>query len=352
MRVALSGEFWNRDGSSAWPGFDMDPLLSHPDLECFFIERTERIEPRHIADADALVLLHSYVDESSFVPGGRLALIARFGVGYDMVDVQACTAQGVALVNTPEGGRRPVAVAILTLMFALANRLPTKVRLARMGPPGYGSVKSEYISKGQFFGMGLAGKTLGSVGLGNIGSELFRLAKPLDMRFLAYDPYANPSKAEELAVQLVGLNTLARESDVLAVNCPLTPETHHMVNADLLAAMKPAAYLINTARGPIVDRAALTAALVNGCLAGAGLDHVESQPLDADDPLLAMDNVIVTPVGLAWTDHLSAGNGRGVAEAVLDLLEGRNPRNVVNPAVLDARAWRSRLSAIRERVRG
>ena len=199
--------------------------------------------------------------------------------------------------------------------------------------------------------MGLAGKTLGSIGLGNIGSELFRLAKPLDMRFLAHDPYASPLKAEELSVRLVDLATLAREADILAVNCPLTPETHHMVDADLLAVMKPGAYLINTARGPIVDKSALTAALVNGRLAGAGLDHVESQPLDAGDPLLAMDNVIVTPVGLAWTDHLSAGNGRGVTEAIVDLLEGRAPRNVVNHVVLDTREWRARLGALRERSR-
>ena len=193
----------------------------------------------------------------SFPKDGRLAVIARFGVGYDNVDLKACSDHNCALAITPDGVRRPVAVSVITFMLALTGKLLIKDKLTREGPKGW-------AKRNDHMGVGLVGKTLGQLGIGNIGAEVFRMAKPFDMKFIAHDPYANKKVAKELGIRLCQLEELFLESDVLSVSCPLTEETHHIVNAERLALMKPTAYLINTARGPVVDQAALTKVLEAG----------------------------------------------------------------------------------------
>ena len=192
-------------------------------------------------------------------------------------------------------------------------------------------------------GVGLVERTLGQLGIGNIGAEVFRLAKPFGMRFIAHDPYADPRLAQELGVRLVGLEELFREADVLSVSCPLNDETHHIVNAERLALMKPSAYLINTSRGPVVDEAALTEALQKWRIAGAGLDVFEQEPSPADNPLYGLDNVIVTPHALCWTDQCFAGIGAADVKAVLDVMHGRVPTGIVNREIVDRPAWRAKL---------
>ena len=219
---------------------------------------------------------------------GRLAVVARFGVGYDSVDVPACTAAGIALVITPDGVRRPVAVSILTFILALTQKLLIKDRLCRQGPDGWAK-RSDHM------GEGLVGKTLGQLGMGNIGAEVFRLAAPFGMRFLAHDPYQDPKVAAELGVELVGLEELFRRADYLSVSVPLSEATHHIVGDRLLRLMKPTAYVINTSRGPVVDQRALHRALTDGTIAGAGLDVFEVEPCPADEPILQLDNVVVAP---------------------------------------------------------
>jgi D-3-phosphoglycerate dehydrogenase len=194
-------------------------------------------------------------------------------------------------------------------------------------------------------GRGLVGRTLGQLGIGNIGAEVFRMAKPFDMKFIAHDPYANPKVARELGIRLVSLEELFLESDVLSISCPLSDETYHCVNAERLALMKRSAYLINTARGPIVDQTALTKALAEGRIAGAGLDVFEEEPSLADDPLYKLDNVILAPHSLCWTDQCFAGNGAADIKAVVDVMQGRVPTGVVNREVLDQAAWRAKLEA-------
>jgi phosphoglycerate dehydrogenase-like enzyme len=154
-----------------------------------------------------------------------------------------------------------------------------KDRLTREAAAGF-------AKRGDYMGLGLVGRTLGSIGIGNIGAELFRLIKPFEMRLIAHDPYADPKLVAELGVELVGLEDVFRRSDFVSVSCPLTPETCHLVNADRLALMKPTAYLINTSRGPIVDQKALTKALEERRVGGAGLDVLEKEPPDAEDPIL------------------------------------------------------------------
>jgi phosphoglycerate dehydrogenase-like enzyme len=198
-------------------------------------------------------------------------------------------------------------------------------------------------------GVGLVGRTLGSIGVGNIGAEMFRLAKPFDMKFIAHDPYADPKIAAELAIELVDLDEIFARSDIVTVNCPLTEETRHLVNAARLGLMKKTSYFINTARGPIVDQAALTKVLMERRIAGAGLDVFEEEPTNPDDSLLKLDNVILAPHALCWTDQCFAGNGAADVRAVLDIQHGRVPRGVVNREVLDQPRFRARLEDYRRR---
>ena len=257
-------------------------------------------------------------------------------------DVSACTQAGIALVITPDGVRRPVAVSIITLVLALTGKLFVKDRLTRAAAEGF-------AQRSAYMGVGLVGRTFGSLGIGNIGAETFRLLKPFDMRLIAHDPYADPQLAAELGVELVALEEVFRRADILSVSCPLTPETRHIVNAERIALMKPTAYLINTARGPIVDQAALTQALQERRIAGAGLDVLEKEPPDADDPILALDNVILAPHALCWTDQCFAGNGAADVRAVLDVMAGRVPRGVVNREVLSHPEWTRRLAELGRR---
>lgn len=336
FRVAIDGDFKKPDGTPAYPDFDTSPLTSHSGIEVVHVDLGAETPAQVAEEYDALILLGRRFGRGSAKPA-RLALVARFGVGYDTVDVLACTDAGIALSITPSGVRRPVAVAILTLLLALAGRLMQKDRLTRMGAAGYAQ-RSEYM------GVGLIGRTLASVGIGNIGAEMFRLARPLDMRFIAHDPYADPAVAAELGVQLVDLPTVFREGDFVTVNCPLMPQTRHLVNAERLALMKPSAFLINTARGPIVDQAALVAALQAGRIAGAGLDVQEQEPPDVNDPLLVLDNVILAPHSLCWTDQCFGGIGASAVRSVLDVMHGQVPEGLVNREVLQHPRWRARVT--------
>jgi phosphoglycerate dehydrogenase-like enzyme len=338
FRVALSGDFKKPDGSPTFPDFDIEPLKNAPGVEMAFLPASNPIDARDLAGFDALILLVPRFARESIPQDGRLSVVARFGVGYDNVDVDACTNAGIAVVITPDGVRRPVAVSIIALMLALTGKLLIKDRLTRAGPAGFNQ-------HAEHMGVGLVGLTLGSLGIGNIGAEMFRLAKPFDMKFIAHDPYADRSVATELGVELTSLEEVFRRSDILTVNCPLTPDTRHLVNAEHLRLMKSSAYLINTARGPIVDQKALTEVLTQRRIAGAGLDVFETEPPAENDSLLKLDNVILTPHALCWTDQCFAGNGAADVKAVIDVQHGRVPRGVVNRKVLDDPRFQARLKA-------
>lgn len=337
FRVALSGDFRKEDGTPTYPDFDIEPLRNAPGVEVVFLESESPLRAAQLEDIDALILLIHRFSKESIPKSGRLAVVARFGVGYDTVDVGACTEAGIGVVITPDGVRRPVAVSIITLMLALTGKLMIKDQLTREAAAGFAR-RSDHM------GVGLVGRTFGSLGIGNIGAEAYRMAKPFDMKFIAHDPFADKAVAAELGIELVGLEDLFRRADVLSVSCPLTPETRHIVNAERLAMMKPTAYLINTARGPIVDQKALTVALQEGRIAGAGLDVLEQEPPDPDDPILKLDNVILAPHALCWTDQCFAGNGAADVRAVLDIQHGREPRGLLNRDVLASDIWKKRLA--------
>jgi phosphoglycerate dehydrogenase-like enzyme len=301
------------------------------------------VQAERIADYDAVTLLGERVGEAALRGAPRLVGIARWGVGYDMIDLDACTAHDVCVFITPNGVRRPVATALLTLLLGLTMHLPAKDRLVRRG---------EWQRKTEFMGEMLTGKVLGSLGLGSIARDFFRLAAPLDMRHIAHDPYVSAASAAAAGVELVDKPALLRQADVLCVTCNLTSQTLHAIGAAELAQMKPSAYLINAARGPIVDEQALIDALRAGRLRGAGLDVFEQEPLPLDSPLIAMDNVILAPHALGWTDELLLGNSLSDAEGLVRLSRGEVPDAVVNRAVLGRPGFRRKLTALSERYRG
>jgi phosphoglycerate dehydrogenase-like enzyme len=343
FRVALSADFLKPDGSLVFADFDLTPLRADLRIEIGYVPAVDDIIPaRALEEYDALILFAYQMPRASLPASRRLSIVARFGVGYDSVDVESLADEGVATVITPSGVARPVAVAILALLLALANKVMAKDRLARRGAAGFSDPSAP-------IGTGLTGKRLGTIGLGNIGAEMVRIMQPLGLDFIAHDPNVTEAAARELGVRLVDLDTVFRECDIVTVNCPLTPATRGLVSEARLALMKPTAFLINTARGPIVDQRALTEALVQKRIAGAGLDVFNPEPPCADDRLLQLDNVVLAPHSLALTDELIARCGALNIEAVLDVMHGREPKAIVQRRVTTHPEWQHRLAANRAR---
>jgi phosphoglycerate dehydrogenase-like enzyme len=309
-------------------------------------ERFYRLEvtAEQIADVDGLIVLRPWVNRSALARGaGNLVVIGRSGAGYDKLDVDACTAHDVALFNVPMGLDHATASAALLFMLALAKRLPHQERIARA---------ARWDRQAEVMGSELEGRTLGIVGLGNSGRELVRLVAPFAMRILAYSPHAERARAEALGVRLTGLEDLLRESDFVSLHCRLTPETRLLIGAAHLALMKQSAYFINVARGEVVDQPALVEALRARRIAGAGLDVFEVEPLPRGDPLLELDNVIVTPHWIASTTDVWQVTGRTMAQGMLRAARGLVPAHVVNRDVLDRPGFQAKLARFAENAVG
>ena len=335
FRVGLTRDILDSRGEPAFGPAALQILDAAEHLEWEYLpELTREITADHAARYDAL-----YVNIPR-VPGTavsredrRLRVVARHGVGFDSVDVEAMTRAGIVVTNTPSSMPRPVATVALTFVLALAGKLMLKDRLTRTG---------RWNDRMDHMGSGLTGRALGVVGAGRIGKELLRMARVLDVALLAADPNVDAIELKYLGARKVDLDTLVAQADYVVVCCALDSTTRHLVGAAQFAAMKPTAYFINVARGPIVDEAALIGALRRGAIAGAALDVFEREPVEAGNPLLAMDNVIVTPHSLCWTDecfhHMAA---TGLA-SIVDALAGRRPPFIVNPEVLahpGVRTW-------------
>jgi phosphoglycerate dehydrogenase-like enzyme len=300
--------------------------------------------PQGLSQFDAIFSLGLRITRESLEGVDRLALVARWGVGYDMIDVPALTNAGIALAITPEAVKRPVAEAILTLIFALSKDLREQDRLVRAG---------QWRGNLRRLGVTLRGKVLGSLGCGNIACEMFRLAQSLGFsRLVAHDPYVEPKTAEALGVELVSMEELMSTSDYVTVNALLNESTRGLIGEPALRLMKPSAFLINTARGPIVDQPALTRALTENWIAGAGIDVFEKEPIAPEDPLLRLDNVILSPHGLAWTEEIARDNGLEACDNILAVAGGQIPAGIVNKEVLDHPAFQAKLERYRRSKEG
>ena len=336
FRIVFSADFRDETGALVFPEIGLSILDAAPHVSYEFLPQYRaEYEPAQLADADVVISLKPKVTRASLAGVERLCAIGRCGVGYDNVDLAACTANNIAVFITPTAVVRPVAESIVLLTLALSHRLVAKDRMVRDG---------RWAESTRKLGREPRGRIVGTVGLGNIASEAIRLLRPFDVaRFLAFDPYASKERAEALGVELVSLDVLLRESDYVLINCLLSPETRHLIGAREIALMKPDAVLINTARGAIVHQAALIEALRNHRIGGAALDVFESEPIEPDSPLLTLDNVILTSHSVAWTEELFRDMGRMDCEGALAISRGEAPLHVVNPAVLQQPGFKSKL---------
>ncbi|GAA1390295.1 2-hydroxyacid dehydrogenase [Luteococcus peritonei] len=336
FRVGVSADFLS-EGRNVWgdiglgrldeAGIDWEYMASAP----------AAFSPEDLAPYDAVLFAAPAVTADSFREGTPSPLLlARFGVGYDAVDLTACTRQGVAVTITPDGARRPVATAALALLLAVLHNLVAKDRLVR---------EHRWAERTGLMGTGLNGLTIGLMGVGNTGGELVRLLAPFDVTVVGFDPFCPAERAAELGVELVDREELARRSDALVVMAALTPDTHHFVDADFLSRMRPTSVVLNVARGPIVDEQALIAALTDGTIRAAGLDVFEEEPQTSG--IEQLDNVTLAPHSLAWTSEMSLGNGNSCIDAILAVSTGQEPSFVVNREVLTEAAFTRRLAARR-----
>lgn len=341
FRIGYTADFLNSKGEIGWGDIALDMIDGIPGIDFQYLGKAEPvISAANAADFDALGVLAPRITAALLDNAPRLAIVARFGVGYDNVDLEAATRNGVAVTITPDGVRRPMAGIAMTFMLALSHRMLEKDKLTREG---------RWANKLDYMGVGLTGKTLGLIGLGNIGKDLVHLAKPWDMRILAHDPYVSADHAASAGATLVDLDRLLGESDFVVILCKLTDETHHLINAHRLARMKPSAYLISIARGPIVDEHALYLALTNGTIRGAGMDVFEQEPPDPANPIFKLDNVVVAPHALCWTDECARGNGAGVLTPILAVRQGNVPQNIVNREVVESPRFQEKLAALKSR---
>ena len=338
FRVGLTRDILDSRGEPAFGPAALALLDDAPDLDWDYLPTVVPvITADHAAQYDALYVNTPRVPAAAVARADcRLRVVARHGVGYDSVDVAAMTRAGVVVTHTPSSMPRPVATIALTFILALAGKLMLKDRLTRTG---------RWHERMDHMGTGLTGRTLGVVGAGRIGKELLRMAGAFDMKRLAADPYVNSIELDYLGARKVGLDTLLAESDFVVTCCLLNDATRHLMGAREFGSMKRTAHFINVARGPVVDEAALIEALRTGRISGAGLDVFEQEPVAPDNPLLAMDNVILAPHSLCWTDECFHNMASTGLASIVDLLDRRVPEFVVDRTALDhprVREWLSR----------
>jgi D-3-phosphoglycerate dehydrogenase len=308
------------------PGDEVDRRLREAGFETVYHPLTDRRTEEELIDLlrgiDGVIVSSDPFTARVLAAAPQLKVISRTGVGYDAIDMKAATARGIVVTTTPGVNRHAVAEWAMALMLCCARKLTTNLDEVRRG----GWTRHE--------GIDLAGKTLGLVGLGTIGKEVAQRASAFEMRILAYDLVQDLPFAEAYRVIFVPLDQLLRESDFVSLHLFLNDASRHLINAERLALMKPTAFLINTARGGIVDTAALCLALKEKRIAGAGLDVVESEPLPPDSPLRECDNVYLSPhVGGASADARRL-SGAMAAENLIRALRGERPQGIVNPEVL------------------
>lgn len=287
------------------------------------LARTEEDYLRACGEADAVLVQYGAFSRRVFEGLPRLRVLVRYGVGVDGIDLGAATDHGVPVVNVPDYGTDEVATQAVALLLALARKITRLDRQTRAGRWDVFQVGA--ISR-------LAGRTVGIIGCGRIGGSVARKLSGFDVRLLGCDPYLTVFPPGVLPVPL---HRLLAESDYVTVHCPLTAETRHLLDAGTLALMRPTAILVNTARGGIVDTAALVDALQAGTLAGAGLDVLEEEPLDPSSPLLRMEQVVVTPHAAWYSEEARSDLKRRAAEEAVRVLRGERPLHCVNPKVLD-----------------
>ena len=279
-----------------------------------------------IRDYEALIVRSETKATAQVIEAGeRLQVIGRAGVGVDNIDLDAATRRGVVVVNAPQGNTISAAEQTIALMLAVARRLPE----------AHASLRAGRWEREQFQGVELRGKTLGVVGLGQVGTEVARRARGMEMRVIANEPYQAPERAQSLGVELVSLDELLQQSDFITLHVGLTAATRDLLSDEQLRKVKPGVRIINTARGELIDEEALVRAIDDGRVAGAGIDVFREEP-PGESPLLTRDRIIVTPHLGALTAEAQERVALDVAQEVLSVLRGEPARYAVNAPLVSA----------------
>ncbi|WP_372632753.1 phosphoglycerate dehydrogenase [Cohnella sp.] len=270
-----------------------------------------------VGDIDGVVAGVDTWDEAVFKLAPKLKAIARFGVGVDNIDLEKAKEYGIRVTNVPAGNANAVAELTVGLILSLIRNIPALQE----------SAKRAYWDRR--VGVEMEGRTVGLLGFGNIAQMVAKKLQGFDVNLVAYDKYPNPAKAEALGVRLVSAEKVLRESDVVSMHLPSLKETYRMMSDDEFSMMKPTAYFVNTARGALVDEAALRRSLESKRIAGAAIDVYEQEPVTADNPLLKLDNLLATPHTAAETVETYRRVGLATAQALLDAFAGREPANLL-----------------------
>ncbi len=274
---------------------------------------------------EAVLIRSAEITEEIMDKVPTLKVIAKHGIGVDNINIPAATARGMLIVNAPHSNINAVAEHAVALIYSAAKHMVLLDKITREGG---------FAKRNQYVNLELSGKTVGFVGLGKIAKLTAKKLTAMDVNMIAYDPYANADDAKALGVTLVSLDEVLTSSDFVSLHTPLMDATHKMINKETLGKMKKSAWLINVARGPIVDEVALVEALKEGVIAGAALDVFDPEPPKADCPLFELDNVIVSPHNAALTDNALLAMAMDSATGITDYLLGRKPQFPVNPEVL------------------
>lgn len=335
--VAVTADVVRPDGSSVHGDLGFDRLTKRGIDWSVLPGDAPVLPPAYFDDVDAvLVMGHTHFDAETVDRTPRLRHIARFGAGFETVDLDACTRAGVVVTNTPTAIKRTLSTAAVTMILGLLHNVVPKDRMVR---------ESRWEDREHFRGVGLEGRTLGIVGFGSVGADVALLMQNFDMTILGTNRSGTSEAADRLGVDLVSLDELLERSDVVLLTAALTPETTGMIDASALAKMKASAFLVNVGRGKLVDTDALRDALLTGEIAGAGLDVFDPEPLLADDPILGLDNVLLSPHALGWTDQFTEAVSTAALDAIVAIAEGAMPDSVLNPEVFETEAWRRKVAA-------
>lgn len=276
-----------------------------------------------IPDYDALVVRsETKVTKEVLAAATKLKVIGRAGVGVDNIDVEAATKQGVIVLNAPEGNTIAATEHTMAMMLALARNIPQ----------AHASMKSKEWKRSQFMGVEMRGKTLGILGLGRIGTGVAKRALAMEMKVMAYDPFMNAERAEELGIVVAEIDEILAKADFITLHLPKTPQTINMLNKESFAKMKKGVRIVNCARGGVINEADLAEALKNGTVAGAAIDVFSKEPAGPDNPLLDAENIVLTPHLGASTVEAQVGVAVDVAEGILKALKGEPVTTAVNMA--------------------
>jgi len=344
FRLGQTADFFTDSGEPRYRDMGNSLAESYAGIVLSRFERHEPIvQPEQLRGLNGVVVLTPRVTAESLKLADELLVVARFGVGYDGVDGAACTARDVALTITTGAVDRPVAEATIGWMLALTHHIKAKDRLVREG---------RWNDRSHYMGAELRDRTLGIVGFGGIGRKVIDLLRGFGMKPpLVFDPFVESRAIAEFGAKQVGLRELMADADFVSLHCPLTDATRGLIGAAELALMKPSAYFINTARGGIVDEAALYEVLATKRIAGAALDCFDNEPLTASPKFAEFENVLLAPHAIAWTDELFRDIGRAAFGGVIELIEGRRPRGVVNPEVFERPTFQTKWHRL-QRVHG